>query len=192
MGDTANDLIDRIASLQDENGCWIVLWPADGGYRTPRSYPYFGNKSCYGSHTCYWGVVKLLKGLVHIPKNERSRDANELIEKAVDFILLHQVCFGSRSSEKLLHPAMGILTFPNMYHSDFLETLWLLTKAGIRSPRMDKATRMLREKMDANGRWTIDKPVTGLIVPMGRKSMANDYISERAREVLAHQGNPER
>ena len=52
----------------------------DGDYRTPRSYPYFGNRSCYGSHTCYWGAAKLLKGLVHIPKGERTRDANELIE----------------------------------------------------------------------------------------------------------------
>lgn len=79
----------------------------DGDYRTPRSYPYFGNKSCYGKHTCFWGVVKLLKGLVHIPKSERTRDTND------------------------------------MYHSDFLEVLWLLTKASIRSPKMEKAIKIL-------------------------------------------------
>ena len=35
----------------------------DGDFKTPSSFPYYSNRSCYGKHTCYWGVVKILKGL---------------------------------------------------------------------------------------------------------------------------------
>lgn len=77
-------------------------------------------------------MTKLLKGLVHIPKTERKRDTNELIEKAI---------------------------------------------------------QMLRGKMCANGGWTIDKPNTDLIVPMGKRNPANDFVSERARKVLTHWDN---
>jgi hypothetical protein len=27
----------------------------DGDFKTPKSYPYCSNISCYGNHTCYWG-----------------------------------------------------------------------------------------------------------------------------------------
>ena len=50
----------------------------DGDYRTPTKFPYFSNRSCYGKHTCYWGVVKLLKGLSFIPKENRSNQVNNL------------------------------------------------------------------------------------------------------------------
>ena len=37
----------------------------DGDFKTPSKYPYFSNRSCYGKHTCYWGITKLLKGRVY-------------------------------------------------------------------------------------------------------------------------------
>ena len=33
----------------------------DGKYETPK-HQYCSNTSCYGKHTCYWGVVKFAKG----------------------------------------------------------------------------------------------------------------------------------
>lgn len=74
----------------------------DSDFRTPTSYPYFSNRSCYGKHSCYWGVVKLLKGLVHIPEENRSRSAIELMKKCVDFVLLHQVLLAATGNAPIL------------------------------------------------------------------------------------------
>jgi len=46
----------------------------DGDYTTPKTFPYYSNTSCYGKHTCYWGVVKLFKGLSFIPNSQRTKD----------------------------------------------------------------------------------------------------------------------
>ena len=75
----------------------------DGDFKTPKAFPYCSNMSCYGKHTCYWGVTKLLKGISFIPKNERTKAAQQLIENCIDFVLHHQVCFRSRSGDRFLH-----------------------------------------------------------------------------------------
>ena len=53
----------------------------DGDFKTPKSYPYCSNTSCYGKHTCYWGVTKLLKGISFIPKIQRTKEAQQLNRK---------------------------------------------------------------------------------------------------------------
>ena len=111
----------------------------DGDFKTPRDFPYFANKSCYGKHTCYWGVTRLLKGISFIPRSERSARAQQLIERCIEFVLQHEVCFGSRHTERLLHRDIGMLTFPNFYKSDLLEILWLLQREGVRDRRMQRA-----------------------------------------------------
>ena len=111
----------------------------DGDFMTPRDFPYFGNKSCYGKHTCYWGVTRLLKGISFIPRSERSAKAQQLIERCIEFVLQHEVCFGSRHEERLLHRDIGMLTFPNFYKSDLLEILWLLQREGVQDRRMQRA-----------------------------------------------------
>lgn len=156
----------------------------DGDFKTPTRFPYFSNKSCYGSHSCYWGIVKLLKGLVHIPVEERDRSSNELIKKCIDFILLHEVCFSSRTSTDYLHKRIQFLTFPNMYHSDFLEVLWILMKAEVRHIKMERAIELLKSKMNKDGNWSIEKKVGDLIVPFGRWGYDSQAIMARAREVL--------
>jgi hypothetical protein len=67
----------------------------DGDFKTPVSYPYCSNKSCYGKHSCYWGVTKLLKGISFIPKIQRTQEAQKLIDNCIDFVLCHEMCFGS-------------------------------------------------------------------------------------------------
>ncbi|MEW6713235.1 MAG: hypothetical protein AB1403_25670, partial [Candidatus Riflebacteria bacterium] len=149
----------------------------DGDFRTPTKFPYFSNKSCYGRHSCYWGIVKLLKGLVHIPIQDRNSISNELIKKCVEFILLHEVCFSSRTSSEFLHKGIQLLTFPNMYHSDFLEVLWILMKADVRTSRMEKAILLLKSKMNKDGNWSIEKKVRDLILPMGKMGYDSQAIT---------------
>jgi hypothetical protein len=156
----------------------------DGDFATPTKFPYYSNKSCYGRHTCYWGVVKLLKGLVHLPEADRGGDAESLISRCVDFILLHEVCFSSRRNKDFLHKGIESIAFPHMYRSDFLEILWILTKAGVRDKRMDRAINLLKSKTKEDGEWSVDKRTSDLIVPFGKPGIDRKIITARARDIL--------
>jgi hypothetical protein len=155
----------------------------DGGFKTPKIYPYCSNRSCYGKHTCYWGVTKLLKGVSFIPKKQRTQEAERLIEKCIDFVLLHEVCFSSRHGDRFLHPDIAKLTFPNFYKSDFLEILWLLAREEVHDGRISRALALLGSKMKAGGFWELEKSMN-VMASIGQKDGANPFITERATEVL--------
>jgi hypothetical protein len=159
----------------------------DGDFKTPDAYPYCGNKSCYGRHTCYWGVTKLLKGVSFIPPEARTAEAQRLIENCLEFVLHHEVCFSSHHRERLLHPTIGVLTFPNFYKSDFLELLWLLMREGVQDRRLSRALELLRLKMKDGGFWELEKSLNS-IVSIGPKDRVNAFVTERAAAVMRHYG----
>jgi hypothetical protein len=155
----------------------------DGDFRTPKTYPYCSNISCYGKHTCYWGVTKVLKGISFIPKIQRTKEAQQCIENCIDFVLHHEVCFRSHDRDEFLHRDIGKLTFPNFYKSDFLEILWLLAREEVHDRRMSRSLALLRSKMKDGGFWELEKSMN-IIVSIGRKDCANAFITQRATEVL--------
>ncbi len=159
----------------------------DGDFKTPKSYPYCSNTYCYGKHTCYWGMTKLLKGISFIPQIHRTKEAQRLIENCIDFILYHEVCFSSHHSDRLLHRDICKLTFPNFYKSDFLEILWLLAREEVHDKRISRALQLLRSKMKDGGFWELEKSMN-IIVSIGQKDCANAFITERATEVLDYYG----
>lgn len=159
----------------------------DGDFKTPKTYPYCSNTSCYGKHTCYWGVTKLLKGISFIPKTHRSEEAQQLIENCIDFVLHHEVCFSSHRRDGLLHKDIGKLTFPNFYKSDFLEILWLLAREEVHDRRMSRTLALLRSMMKDGGFWELEKAMN-IIVSVGQKGRSNAFITERATEVLDYYG----
>jgi len=161
----------------------------DGDYKTPKTFPYYSNTSCYGKHTCYWGIVKLLKGLSFIPKSQRTKDAKRLIENCVEFILHHEVCFRSHNKDEFIQSDIGTLTFPYLGKDDYLEILWLLSREGIRDKNVARAVELLRSKMKGDGFWELERPVPNLIVSMGKKGCANSFITERALKVLDYYGH---
>ena len=156
----------------------------DGDFKTPKQYPYCSNKSCYGKHTCYWGIIKLLKGLSFIPEEQRSNNARELLQKCIDFVLLHEVCYSSHQRDQFLHKMIARLTFPNLYRGDFLEILWLLTRVGVRGVEMSRAVELLISRQNEDGSWDLEHPMHSLIISVGRKGRANLFVTERALEVL--------
>jgi hypothetical protein len=162
----------------------------EGDFGTPKGFPYLRNKSCYGKHTCFWGVAKLLKGLSFIPLAERTLESHELAKKCVDFILLHNVCYSSHKKDEFLSRGIDKLTFPNMYNADFLEILWLLKREGVYNKRMNKALKLLKSKMNKDGTWNLEKQITNLIVSIGSKNKPNEFVTERAREVTEYYKNP--
>ena len=155
----------------------------DGDYKTPKDFPYMGNKSCFGAHTCYWGVVKLLKGLSFIPAKERSEKANKLLDDCIRFVLLHRVCYSSHQPDRFIHPMISKITFPNMYKADFLEILWLLKREGIQSDKMASALNLLQEKRKKDGTWSLERQVKPLTVAVTKTKFGNELVTKRALEV---------
>ncbi len=159
----------------------------DGDYKTPADPPYFGNRSCYGPHTCYWGVIKILKGLSFLSAESRTANAKRLLSKCIDYVLLHEVCFSSHDKSKFLHPSICKLGFPHMYNSDFLEILWLLKREGVRDKRLNKAVKLLKNKQ-VEGGWRMERSMGRLAVPFGNRKYGDLFITERAMEVLDFYG----
>lgn len=156
----------------------------DGTYLEPRNI-YCKNTSCYGKHTCYWGVVKLLKGLSFIPEKNRTHEANSLLGRCVEFVLLHNVCFSSRNSEKPLAKNIDKLGFPCMYKSNYLEILWLLKREKVCSGKINNALNLLLSKQDANGAWNLEKKVANMVVSVGTENKPNSFVTKRANEILS-------
>lgn len=160
----------------------------DGDFKTPKEFPYMRNTSCYGNHTCYYGVIKLLKGLSHIPGDKRNKKASDLIDKCVNYILLHQVCYSSHSSDKYLAKNIDKISFPNMYKSDFLEILWLLKRENIKSIQLERSLKLLESKMKEDETWELERVIKDLITPVTKTCYGNLLVTKRAREVAKYYG----
>ena len=159
----------------------------DGDFKTPKSYPYYANTSCYGAHSCYWGVIKLLKGISFLPKKQRTKEAQNLADNCIEFILQHEVCYRSHKKDRFIRDEISRLAFPNFYKSDFLEILWLLKREAVHDQRMARALTLLRSKKQDNGTWELEKSMN-TIISIGQKEKANAFITERAIEVLDYYG----
>lgn len=84
---------------------------------------------------------------------------------------------------------MDLLTFPNMYKSDFLEILWLLKRESIVSEALKPALTLLESKQQENGYWHLEKMVHNMVVSIGQLNQPNTFITNRATEVLEYYKN---
>ena len=160
----------------------------DGTYEELKN-PFCSNKSCYGKHTCYWGVVKLLKGISFIPKQYRNEAVMELRQKCVDFVLKHKVCYSSHNTSKLMIAKLDHLTFPNFYKGDFLEILWLLKREEINSGKLVPALQLLKSKKRSDGTWELERKMNNMVVSIGSVNQPNPFVTKRAKEVLDYYDN---
>jgi len=155
----------------------------DGAYQPPKNQ-YCSNTSCFGKHTCYWGVVKLLKGLSFVPKEKRNETSQELLDRCIEFVLLHKVCFSSRHEKRFLSSDIDKLGVPCMYRSNFLEILWLLKRENVCSPNIGPALELLRSKQQPEENWNLEKKISNMVTSVGAENKPNEYITKRAIEVL--------
>jgi len=178
-----NDNNDKINGIIDFFNKYQRFDDGEKGIET--KHPFDKNKACYGKHSCYWGIVKLLKGLSFIPNKQRSKSAKELRDKCIDFILMHGGCYSSHNKVELINKNIGLLTFPNMYKADFLEILWILKRENIKSKKLSEAIKLLENKRN-EGQWKIDRSMKNLIVPFGDRTYADEFVNERAKEVYEY------
>ncbi len=155
----------------------------DGKYEAPKNQ-FCTNTSCYGKHSCYWGIVKLFKGISFIPNDRRNEKVELLKEKCISFILKHKVCYSSRNPDKIMINKLDLLTFPNFYKGDFLEILWLLKREEIESEELIPAIELLNSKKTEDGKWVLERTMNNMVTSIGKVNEPNPFVTQRAKEVL--------
>lgn len=160
----------------------------DGIENDPQASPYDRYEICWGKHTCHMGVVKALKAFSIIPKEYRTQEVNDTIDKAVEFMLIHNIYRRSHNLNKTSKPGWLRFGFPLMYQTDVLEILDIMNELGVRDRRMEEAVNLVISKQDDMGRWKMENTYNSdrLLVPMGQKGEQSKWLTFRALKILKH------
>ncbi len=128
----------------------------DGESWPPAGFPYSRWQQCYGRHSCFMGVVKGLKALAEVPPRLRSAAVKRCIRDGVEFLLRHHVFKQSHDLRRVSKPGWRRFGFPRMWGTDVLEILLVLTRLGVRDPRLQEAFDLVAAKQGPDGRWLLD------------------------------------
>jgi len=166
---------------------WILKYQRfdDGIEIAPKGWPYERHKNCWGNHTCYMGVVKNLKALSEIPYKMRSEEVRNLIKKAVEFLLIHQIYKQSHNLNEIAKQEWTQFGFPLMWKTDALEILELLTILGYKDTRMQDAIDLMISKQNKNGRWILENTFNGRMqANIEQKGKESKWLTLKALKVL--------
>ena len=131
------------------------------------------------------GVVKALKALAEIPKNKRSKDVKNTIDKGVRYMLKHHIHKRSHDLSRFSKPSWLRFGFPLMYQTDVLEILGILTKLGFKDKRMQEAINLVVSKQDDQGRWKLERTFNGRFqTNIEQKGKPSKWITLKALRTL--------
>lgn len=156
----------------------------DGDTEAPKRWPYLKHENCWGSHTCFMGVVKSLKVLAEIPKIH-SKGIDYTIDASVEFLLKHHIYKQSHDLSAVAKPVWLKFGFPHMWNTDVLEILGIFAKLGVKDERMSDAIDLVMSKQDAHGRWKLENTYNGrTLVNIERPGQPSKWITLNALRVL--------
>lgn len=140
---------------------------------------------CFGSHTCFMGLVKTLKAFSVIPIEQRTDAINNKINTLAEFLLMHHIYKQSHNLNRVSKPGWKKLGFPLMYQTDILEIMSILTDLGIEDPRMDEARALLIQKRNEDGRWILENSFNGKMhIDIEVKNEPSKWITLKSINVL--------
>ena len=169
---------------------WLVRYQRfdDGDWRTPSEFPYRGRRDrCWGAHTCYWGVTKLLRAMTVIPESYWTADAREAERKAIEFVLKHRLVWSSHNPSKPIAVKNTMpqrLTAPITYYDDALEIASSLLALNVRDPALEETVDFVMSKRNVMGRWAADNVIGQLDSPFAYKGRESKWITLRALRML--------
>lgn len=120
--------------------------------QAPKEWPYQYDM-CWRDHTCRSGVVKVLKALAEVPKEDRTEGMNEQLSHGTEFLLAQHIFKKPPELNEISRKEWLNFGFPLMWNTDLIEILGILGKLGVRDGRMDKAIELVLSKQGNNGRW---------------------------------------
>jgi hypothetical protein len=115
------------------------------------------------------------------------------IQKGVDFLLSVDPAEANYPTGYANKPSGNWwkFGFPVFYITDLLQVVEALVALGYEhDPRLQNALKIIREKQDENGRWSLEFEYTGKTwVDFGKKKQPNKWVTLRALRVLKAAGS---
>lgn len=157
----------------------------DGDTGPPAGFPYAHWEICYGTHSCFMGVVKGLKALAEIPPDGRSAAVLRTLDAGAEFMLKHHIFKRSHDLSRVSKPAFKRFGFPRMYQTDALEILRILLDLGHQDERMQEALDLVISLRGDDGRWRMRDSFNGkFLVDVERQGAPSRWITLHALCVL--------
>jgi hypothetical protein len=139
-------------------------------------------------HPCAWGAVKVLLALGKLPAERRTPIIQRAIRRGTEFILSIDPATAAYPTRTGDRPSRNWwkFGFPVFYITDLLQLVEALIGLGYgHDRRLASALKIIRERQDARGRWSLDYDYTGKTwVNFGRKGEPNKWVTLRALRVL--------
>jgi len=172
----------------------LVLLGYDDNQRIKRAFEFVSERvverelSCrYRSHlACPWGAVKMLSAFAEIPPRNRTKSMKEAMAYCADFLLRYDLSTAAYPRTGKRSNLWFKFGFPRPWHSDILETGYILAKAGYAKDRsLTKAVDYILSKQDHLGRWKMEYSMNGrMLADIERKGEASGHLTFRALYVL--------
>ena len=164
----------------------------DGGYKPQKEWPHFGREDrCWGGHTCYWGVTKLLRAMTVVPESYWTDEARGAKRKGVEFVLLHRLMWSSRNPSKPMIPGRNdprTLRAPLSYQDDVIEIASTLLRLGVKDPAVDETIDYVLSKRTERGRWILEATPNNMYTTWGKPGEESKWVTFRAMRMLALAG----
>jgi hypothetical protein len=140
---------------------------------------------------CAWGAAKVMLAFSKLPKAKRTPLIDRAIQAGVDFLFSRDPAAADYPCGSGAKPSSNWwkLGFPVFYITDLLQIVEALTGLGYGSdPRLCGALKIIREKMDNQGRWKLEYDYSGKTwVDFGPKNQPNKWVTLRAMRALKGQ-----
>ncbi len=112
---------------------------------------------------CPWGTTKILKAFNLIPKNNRNKKMKETINKAVNFLLNHNIVKANYPRRNKISKHWFMFGFPRSYQSDILEVTSAIVGVGCnkKSTNIRSALDYISSKKLEDGTWKMEFSLNG-------------------------------
>ena len=126
--------------------------------------------------------------LARLPKERRTPVVKRAIAQGIDFFFSVDPADATYPSGWAPKPSGNWwkFGFPVFYVTDLLQVAEALAALGYAGdPRLKRTLKLIRDKQDANGRWSLEYDYAGKTwVDFGAKKKPNKWVTLRALRVL--------
>lgn len=134
---------------------------------------------------CAWGAIKALAAFAEVCANERTGAIQAAIELGKSFLLEGDLARGDYPTANVPSPLWQRFGFPLGHTSDILEALEVLGRLRACSQNSVKeALGVVRRRMAADGRWSLDHTPNNMWADFGPVDKANKWVTLRALSAL--------
>ena len=137
---------------------------------------------------CAWGAVKVMLAFSKWPKERRTPPIQKAIDQGAEFLLGTDPALATYPCGWNDKPSRNWwkFGFPVFYVTDLLQNVEALVGLGYGDdPRLRNALAMIRDKQDADGRWSLEYNYAGKTwVDFGPNRQPNKWVTLRALRML--------